>query len=236
MKKLLLFFVLLSPVLLHAQKVFYCIPGQGSDSRLFKNISIDSCEIVYIEYEIPEKGASMSSYARQLANQIDTTQKFSLVGVSLGGMLAVELSKITAPEEVILIASAKTKSELPKTYQFFQKLPIHLLLSGRFYKFWTILLQPLYEPMPKADQLLWREMMRGKDPVFMKRAVQCIVGWENEEYDEEQMLHIHGTKDKTLPIKHIVNPVLIDNGTHIMTLLKGEEISAIINDQLNRNQ
>ena len=65
----------------------------------------------------------MADYSRTLAQQIDTSRRFSIIGVSLGGMLAVEMSKYLQPEEVILIASAKTRDELPTKYRFFQKSP-----------------------------------------------------------------------------------------------------------------
>jgi alpha/beta superfamily hydrolase len=41
-----------------------------------------------------------------------------LVGVSFGGMIAVEVAKLIETEKVILISSAKTKHEIPQYYQF----------------------------------------------------------------------------------------------------------------------
>ena len=103
--------ILIFPVIMSAQnnqdKVIYMIPGQGSDERLFKNIEIEGFDICHIKYEVPAKGATMNSYARQLSAQIDTSRKYSLIGVSLGGMLAMEMAKDMNPEEVVLIASAK---------------------------------------------------------------------------------------------------------------------------------
>lgn len=214
------------------EKIIYLIPGQGSDERLFKNINIEKYQTVPIKYIVPEKGETMETYAMKLAEQIDTTKKYSIIGVSLGGMLGVEMSKKMQPEELILIASAKTKNEIPELYQFFRKFPLHRLFGGNFYKCWTILLQPLYEPMNKEDQKLWRNMMWQKDPKFMKRAVRCIVEWENEDYDESIVYHIHGTKDKTLPIKNVKTSTIIENGTHVMTLTNGKEISEYINNEL----
>ncbi|MEZ4932575.1 MAG: alpha/beta hydrolase [Saprospiraceae bacterium] len=236
MKSLIIAYFIFLPFYISAQinqeKIIYLLPGQGSDERLFKNIHIEHYETKSIKYIIPEKGENMASYAKKLSAQIDTTARYSIIGVSLGGMLAIEIAKIMQPEEVILIASAKTKNEIPALYLFFQKIPIHRLLGGRFYKFWTILLQPLYEPMDKADQKLWRKMMKEKNPKFMKRAVRCIVEWDNENYTGIKLLHIHGNKDRTLPIKNIHEPVVVENGTHVMTLTKGEEISFIINQWL----
>ncbi|MEO1261807.1 MAG: alpha/beta hydrolase [Bacteroidota bacterium] len=238
MKSIFFSFLIITPFFMIAQnsheKIIYLIPGQGSDERLFKNISINHYETRAIKYEIPEKGATMATYAQQLSAQIDTSLSYSLIGVSLGGMLAMEMAKQLNPDEVILIASAKNRNEIPRLYKFFRKFPLHLLFGGNFYKFWTLALQPLYEPMPKEDQRMWRDMMKQKNPKFMRRAVRCIIEWENEDSAGENVLHIHGTKDKTLPIKNIEEPVIVEDGTHVMTLTKGEEISAIINQWLSK--
>ena len=236
MKTVIHALILIFPIMLSAQKnqekIIYLIPGQGSDERLFKNINIENYEVSAIKYIVPEKGATMETYAMKLAEQIDTTKKYSIIGVSLGGMLGVEMSKKLEPEELILIASAKTKNEIPDLYKFFRKFPLHRLFGGNFYKWWTIILQPIYEPMDKEDQKLWRNMMWQKDPKFMKRAVRCIVEWENEEFDKNIVYHIHGTKDKTLPIKNIKASAIIENGTHVMTLTEGKGISVLINEQI----
>ena len=223
----------------HAQQavepIVYLIPGAGSDGRLFKNLEIEGFETKVLEYEVPGKGEDMHAYSMRIGQQIDPHRPFMLVGVSLGGMLAVELSKVYSPEKVVLIASAKERSELPGLYRVFRSVPLYKIMGGRFYIFWTKLFQPIVEPLEKEDQKLWQSMIDEKDPVFMKRATACIVEWENSEYDPDLVVHIHGTKDRTLPYKNIQNAIPIEGGTHIMTLTKGREISALINEILQEN-
>lgn len=214
-----------------SSKIIYLIPGTGSDERIFHALESEY-ETVVIQYLIPEKGMNMSEYARLLTQQIDTSKRFSIVGVSLGGMLAVEMSKYLPAEEVILISSAKTKHELPHKYRFFRNAPIHRVLGGRFYKFCTLLFQPLYEPLEEKDEIIWQDMLKNKDPKFIKRVVACIVEWDNETYDSARTTHIHGTKDKTIPIKNVQNAIVIEDGTHIMMLNRTAELSRIITDRI----
>ena len=68
----------------------YLIPGQSADYRLFSNLSIDkSFEIKNIIYHTPDKNVTLPNYARQLANQIDTTIPYIIIGVSLTLILMV---------------------------------------------------------------------------------------------------------------------------------------------------
>jgi esterase/lipase len=54
-----------------------------------------------------------------------------LIGTSLGGMLASEMSEILNPDHVILLASAKNKDELPFKYTFQRYFPVYKLVGGR---------------------------------------------------------------------------------------------------------
>src|SRR5438046_2594666 len=111
--------VLLSLISFSQMKTIYCFPGQGSDKRIFDSLTISpDYQVKVIEYGTPQKHATMNSFARELAKQIDTTKPFVLLGVSLGGMICVELSEILKPEKTILISSAKNRNELPDRYTF----------------------------------------------------------------------------------------------------------------------
>lgn len=212
-------------------KVVYLIPGQGADGRLFQNIHISHHDTVILTYLIPEKGEQMAAYAHRMAAQIDTTRPYAIVGVSLGGMLAVEMKDFLNPEEVIIIASAKCQENIPNLYKFFRNFPLHRVLGGRFYKFGTRFMQPFYEPMTKENQQIFRSMLKQKDPKFMKRAVRCIVEWENDLCSNE-VIHIHGTEDRTLPHKTANPDITVENGTHMMTLARGQEISNLLNQYI----
>ena len=48
--------------------------------------------------------------------------------------------------------------------------------------------------------------------------------------NKKEVYHIHGDKDHTLPIKRIKIPdFIVENGSHMMTLTRGGEISCILN-------
>jgi hypothetical protein len=46
------------------------------------------------------------------------------------------------------------------------------------------------------------------------------------------LIHIHGTKDHTIPIKNIKADVVIADGSHMMTLTQAQLISEKINEIL----
>ncbi len=120
----------------------YLLPGTGADHRLFHPLDLSGFDTVNVTLPVAQWGESMSHYAaRVAATQIDTTAPFALVGVSLGGMVATELAAQLQPEHVLIIASAKTREELPVGYRFARYLPLYRLVGGRTMRWFTKLVR-----------------------------------------------------------------------------------------------
>jgi pimeloyl-ACP methyl ester carboxylesterase len=150
-------------------------------------------------------------------------------------MVAVEISKFAKPLRLILISSAKGRREIPGLYRFLKFLPLYRLFPGRFYIAMTHAARPFVEPDFRREKQLFRQMTNDKDPVFMKRAVSLIVNWENRETPEDiPVFHIHGSGDRTLPLRLIRNPVVIKGGSHMMTLTEADQINKILKKLLVR--
>lgn len=213
--------------------VVYLIPGQGSDYRLFNNLKInEKYDVKYVHHCTPDDGMPMAEYAQELSNQIDTNVNFILIGVSLGGMLSVELNEFLNPEKVIIISSAKSRKELPRRYRFQKSVPIHDLVSGEMSKKGALVLQPIVEADRDKQKETFVAMLSEKDPDFLKRTIAMIIEWERKEYPEG-IIHIHGNNDKTIPIRNVKYDYLVEDGSHMMVLTRGDEISKIIGKILN---
>lgn len=206
----------------------YLIPGQGSDSRIYSNIQFpDNFETVHIKYELPAEGETMKSYAKKMAKQIPEEEGFIIIGVSLGGMIATEIAEIKSPNKVILISSAKNATELPARYNFQKNIPLYKMVGPKLSKSGAQFLQPIVEPDSKNEAATFQAMMEDKDPVFLKRTIQMIIEWDKQS-NSCDIIHIHGNKDKTIPIKHVDYDYLVENGSHMMTLTRGDELSEIL--------
>jgi len=213
----------------------YLIPGQGADHRLFSKLQLDaSFNIHHITFEVPKAGYLMPDYARQLSKQIDTSQPYILLGVSIGGMLATEMTDFLNPVKTIVVSSAKSKNEIPLLYTIQSKLNLHKLIPGWFSKIAALILQPFYEPISKKEKELFKQMIKDKDPVFMRRTINMIVNWDRTTFNPS-IIAIHGNSDNTLPIRHVQVDHLVDKGSHLMILTKAEELSHLINKILSKD-
>ncbi|MES2556211.1 MAG: alpha/beta hydrolase [Bacteroidota bacterium] len=211
----------------------YCVQGQGSDIRLFDSLRLDTnYRLQFIQYSTPPKNATMESFARELIQQIDTTQPFILAGVSLGGMLCVEMQEMVHPQKTIIISSASSRKELPFRYRFQRAIPLYAIVPGRIMRGGAKMLQPIVEPDRKHNKETFKKMLGAKTPAYMKRTVRMIIRWERKTAPEG-IIQIHGTNDHTLPyrkLKKVDYPV--KNGSHMMTLTQAEAVSEALNKAL----
>ena len=142
-------------------------------------------------------------------------------------MLATEMTSFLAPKQTIILSSAKKRSELPFSLRIQRYLPFYKLFPPFLIKFGAKIMQPIVEPDRNKEKEIFKSMLNDKDPKFLSRTIGIIVNWNRENYSDK-IIHIHGDKDHTLPIKNVNYNYLIKNGSHLMTLTRGNELSTLI--------
>lgn len=207
----------------------YLISGLGADSRLFKNIKLPaSCEVILVDWHIPASDDTLTTYAQSIVKQYDIQDISTVIGVSLGGMISVEIAKQVNLDKVILISSIKTDSEAPWYFNFFRNLPVYKAIPGKLMTHVGFLVKPMFGKMAPDDLALFKSMLSNSSPVFLKWAMQAVLYWKNT-IAIPNLYHIIGDKDLVFPHQNIKNPTaVIKSGTHIMVFDKADEINALL--------
>ena len=213
----------------------YFISGLGADQRIFSKLKLsEKINIIHIEWINPNKNETLEVYAERLSRIIDTSKPFALVGVSFGGMIAVEIAKFLKPVATIIISSTILSSNLPALYRFAGKFRLLNLIPAKLLKASNKLTQHYYfGTKSSSEKILLNRIIKDTDPHFLKWAIGSILSWENK-VKPEKIFHIHGTKDKILYSKKAMPDFLIENGTHFMVYQNAKKISGLI-DQLILN-
>ena len=214
-------------------ETIFLFPGQGSDSALFQNLRFKrDYQVRNIHYPIPPKNCSMKQYAQMLVTQIDTSEPYIFIGVSMGGMLAVELSELMHPKQVIIVSSAKNRTELPFRYRFQKHVPLYKLFPATLIKLGARCLQAIVEPDRRKFKKEFKRMLLSKDKTYLKRSIHMIVNWERKS-NATKLDHIHGTRDHTIPIRNVRAALEVKNGSHMMMLTRTSEVAELINKLLS---
>jgi surfactin synthase thioesterase subunit len=209
----------------------YCIPGMGVDERVFKNINPDNCKLHHIKWQTPVENESLERYALRLAEQIDTENPFAMIGVSFGGMCATEIAKKHNPVKTFVISSCKQSSELPFKIALLGKFRIYRFLRDIDFINLAMLIKNTFGIRSPEQMQHFKEMLRASPKNYFRGAFHCVATWANNEIPKS-VVHIHGTEDKLLPISNIKSNYLIQEGDHFMVVNRADEISKIINKEL----
>ena len=212
----------------------YFISGLGADKRIFSKLELDErINIIHVDWINPDKNESLAAYAERLSKVIDQSEPFALVGVSFGGMIAVEIAKILKPKTTIVISSTVLSNHLPALYRFAGKLGLLKLIPARLLKSSNKLTQNYYfGTRSSGEKTLLSKIIKDTDPYFLKWAIGSILSWKNKTRPEN-LYHIHGTNDKIL-YSNVAQPdFVIENGTHFMVYQNAVELSKLINRMLS---
>lgn len=207
-------------------KNLYVFSGLGADKRVFNYLDFSKYNTTFIDWITPFEKETIEAYAKKLTAQI-TSEKPILIGLSFGGIIAVEVGKIIETEKIILIASAKNKTEIPFYYRIFGFLKLHKLIptklmkKSNFFSFW------FFGIKNKKNKNLLTEILKDTDERFLNWAIDKIVNWKST-FTSKNIKHIHGTSDRILPIKFVKSDVQITDGDHFMTIDKFEELNVVL--------
>ncbi len=213
----------------------YFIPGLGFDHRMFDRLNLSDFDLNYINWIEPERKESIQSYARRLAEGIEhDNQEVVLVGHSLGGIVAQEITAVIPIKRIFLISSIKSRDEMPWFFKAVQPLSLHHFFTKEIctgtLKYWG----ENHGYQTEEEQTLFKSMVGQQTNAYLQWALKSLSTWQTPKLPTDtSIFHIHGTDDKNFPIKLLSNvDVVVNGGSHFMTFQRGEEIGAFLRKEL----
>ncbi len=212
-----------------AKQPIYFISGLGADETVFERLGFDdSYELHYVQWLEPNRGESFKSYCTRLSDQIVEKNGSLIIGLSFGGIVAQEISKSVNFEKIILLSSVKSRAELPIYYRIIGSLGLYLLVPSFILKCYNPFTAWFFGANTKAAQTILKSFVTNVSSNFLKWAIRVIVTEKFEFLRSSKTLHLHGTKDRILPIRNLSNLVPIEGGGHLMTYTN----SAAVNQKI----
>ena len=211
----------------------YCVPGLAASSNIFEYIKLppETYEVIYLEWLDPEsKDEALEHYASRMAKEIKHPCPV-LIGVSFGGVVVQEMSKVIETKKLIIISSVKSVKEMPGRLIWLRKTGLFRLLPVKKISKIDDFSKYSFHQVVKRKAELYNKYMRVRNEIYLNWAIKCILNWKGMN-PCANVLHIHGTRDEIFPIKHIDNCVSVEGGTHAMIITRAKKISEIILNNL----
>jgi pimeloyl-ACP methyl ester carboxylesterase len=212
---------------------YYLIPGMGADHRLFQHFNLEHGEVHYLNWIPHEKSKNLSEYAVLMASTINTDNNV-IIGSSMGGMVAVEMSRIVQPLATILVSAPTGRHEFPPILKTFDHLSIHKMMGpSQLAK--LARLADLFMGFKNEEQrALFYDMLESNGPEFLHFSVKAVLGWKNATPPHGRFIQILGSEDKLFKSPRIKNAQIISGSGHFTAFEKGAEVSQLINDYIQQ--
>ncbi len=207
----------------------YVVSGLGADFKVLEKLKFPGHhEIIFLDWIIPDLDESFSDYVNRMAEKIDTTEPFYLLGYSFGGIIVQEINALKPAEKVVIMGSIKSDKEksrlikMGEVTKIAKYLPIGLF-SDQTSVFYTRL-RSFFDP--KNPKII--EYFTVRDPYYLKWSVERISEWKFKE--NPNVIQILGDRDIVFPVKYSKPDYVIKGGTHLFPATRYKEVSKLLND------
>ncbi|MEE9407800.1 MAG: alpha/beta hydrolase [Polaribacter sp.] len=211
----------------------YFVPGLAAGPEIFEHLELspDKYEFHYLKWIKPlALEESISNYAMRMCDEIKEVNPV-IVGVSFGGIMAQEISKFIKTRKVIIISSVKTSNELPKRYKMAKFTKAYKLFPTTVVSNFEDYAKYFLGKSLKKRAKIYNKYLSVRGKTYLNWSISSVLNWVQDK-PQDNLVHIHGTKDHVFPIKHIKDAIEIKGGTHVMILTKAKKISQIIDESL----
>ncbi|MDF1673119.1 MAG: alpha/beta hydrolase [Vicingaceae bacterium] len=208
----------------------YFISGLGADSRAFTKIQeFDNYQNVFIEWIPNLPNEAFSNYIARLIKGYDIKANDIIIGLSFGGLAAIEIARQTSAEKVILLSSFQDKNGLKPHLKFLLDLRLYNLIPNFKLKFFDKQAVKGFGDVSEEAKQGLIEMMRDTNPKFIKWSLKQIRKSKFKMIPNTEIFNIIGTKDELVQNWELTsNNFHINNGSHLMVYDNADEINTTL--------
>jgi pimeloyl-ACP methyl ester carboxylesterase len=204
-------------------------PGLGADPRLLAPQQAGGLPIESPEWIMPGRGDDLPAYARRICDALRPEGDFAIGGVSFGGMVACELAQLCKPKFLLLISSCRSARSLPRFYQCVEW--VSRLVPGPVIKRRceaSSRFMARVEGLDHDQYLLIRDMSMGLPVPFLRRVGRMIPKWEGPASFPCPVHHIHGARDRVIPMSRVAPDEVVEEGGHLINMTHPQRVNRFI--------
>ena len=208
-------------------KIFF-IPGLGANEMVFDNIGELPLGKVNIQWLENHGDESINTYSHRLIETYKISKEDVVAGLSFGGILAQEITRILDLEKVILISSFRDINDLRSVYRFGLRTGLYQLAPNfRIPIIDEIIAYNLNSENQESKPIL-KKMLEQTDYELLKWSLQKIAELPVRQDESFKAHNIIGNRDKILKTWQNEYTTIIDNGSHFMVYEKADEVTQAI--------
>lgn len=205
----------------------YVVSGLGADFSVLEKITFpEKLEIVFLNWLIPENHEEFHHYVKRMADRVDASEPFALLGYSFGGIIVQEIDKIKSAEKVVILGSIKSNKEKSRLIKFGEIFKIAKFLPRQIFNVKSAVIYSFMRKLidPKNPKIM--QYLKVTDPYYLKWGIEQVSDWKFEE--NPKVIQVLGSKDIVFPVKYSKPDYVVQDGTHLFPVTKSKQVSKIL--------
>lgn len=213
-------------------RTIYCISGLGADTRMYDEVQFPvNYEVKKLEWLPYEGETHFDAYVQKHIQYYGIKEGNVICGLSLGGIAASFIQDFVPQYKLILISSIAHRNQLPGKYLIPGLYSVYRFISPLFRWITPFAIRVIMKPGSKKSKDLLSDYIRKIDHNYVNWVFGEVLRWQKKS-PHENVIQIHGTRDRVFPYKNVSAHYLIKGGTHFMLRDKSNEISRILEEEL----
>ena len=177
----------------------------------------------------PQVEESLEDFASRMAQVADMPEPCVVGGLSFGGLVALEVARQMNAGACILISSVRGPHELSQNLRWLIRCA---RLPWPSDKYLVPLISAGARWLPRRARLRCQQFA-DQESHFLRWAYRAIAGWKPKPLTVP-VYQIHGSHDRTFPLKCVHPTVVVAGGTHELSRSHPDNVNAFIHDVFRR--
>lgn len=211
------------------------LPGLAADERLFRAQQRAIPHAEAPPWLVPKRNESLRDYSARWGEALKLREPAVIAGLSMGGMVALEMARAHGALAVGLIASCRSPGPVSPALKIIERLgrvtPDACVGAGKVVAGLFIGRGRIAAP----DRALLLQMARDCPVPFLRFAGPAITSWPGCPDPGAPVRHIHGTRDWVISPRASKPDILVPGGAHVLSMSHPAEVNAFLLDLLNRS-
>jgi pimeloyl-ACP methyl ester carboxylesterase len=174
----------------------------------------------------PERGESLASYGARMAGGLAAGETPVLGGVSMGGMLALEMARHIRVRGLVLISTATDVSSVSRL-RWLERLSRALpgaalirLASSR------VSVRQMAGRLDEATRRVYVTMVRETAPSLLRWGMRAVLSWPGADAEAVPVLRVHGDEDRLFPVP--VGAEVVRGAGHLCVMTHAERVGELV--------
>jgi pimeloyl-ACP methyl ester carboxylesterase len=211
------------------------LPGLAADERLFREQQRAIPHAEAPAWIAPRRKESLQEYAARWGAALEAdTRPAIIAGLSMGGMVALEMARAHGAIAVGLMASCRSPEPISGALKAVERVgrvtPDALVDQGKVIA-GIFIGRGRIAPESRA---ILMQMARECPLEFLRFAAPAITSWPGCPDPGVPVHHIHGTHDWVISRRGMAIDTLVPGGAHVLNMSHPEEVNGFLADLINR--